>query len=316
MVGNCLLLGLVLLLPAATIDGGRSQASGPSSAANQSYTLTVPVDEVSLMFRASDFQGLPIEDLKLSDLRLEDNGKRQRRIVLFEPYSNLPIRAGILFDVSRSMLGHLKQNQMITTLYATHLLRKQTDRAFVMRFDFESKIVQNWTNDAGAIAASLNTIASDHRSRLGGTAIFNALYTACRDQWSRNLRVMTGNFILLFSDRLDNFSHARMRDVIDMCQQSRTTIYVFSNKPRSRFSAGQKILRELVKKSGGRIFYDSSEAAIWNDLKTMENDQRNQYRLAYRPSNLKLDGSFHRIKLDSPNRGGVIVTRSGYYALH
>jgi len=315
MNGNRLIPGLVLLALIAPARCGESQALVSPSTGHQPYTLTVPVDEVSLTFRASDFQGRPIDDLTLSDLRLLDNGKRQHRIVSFEPYQNLPIRAGILFDTSRSMLHFLRQNQAITNLFATRLLRKETDQAFVMRFDFKAQVRQPWTNDAGAIAASLRTIASDYASRLGGTAIFDALYTACRDQWSAASGAVTGNFILLFSDGLDNSSHARIRDVIDACQKARTTIYVFSNEPKSRFSQGQKTLNELVKKSGGRIFFDSSEAAIWNDLQIMENDQRNQYRLVYKPSHLKLDGSFHEIKLDSPDRGGVIATRSGYYAL-
>jgi VWFA-related protein len=315
MVSNRLLLGLVLLVPIAPVRGGGSQTSVRPPVEDRPYTLTVPVDEVSLTFHASDFQGLPIEDLTLSDLRLMDNGTRQLRILSFEPHQNLPIRAGILFDTSRSMLGYLKKNQEITNLYTAHLLRKETDRAFVMRFDFEAQVMQNWTNDAGAIAARLRTIAADHASRLGGTAIFDAIYTACRDQWNGDRDMVTGNFLLLFSDGLDNFSHARMRDVIDACQQARTTIYVFSNEPKSRFSQGQKTLGELVKESGGRIFFDLEGDEIWNDLRIIESDQRSQYRLVYKPSRLKLDGSFHQIKLDSPNRGGMITTRSGYYAL-
>ena len=274
------------------------------------------MDEVSLTFHASDFEGVPIEDLTLSDLRLQDNGKRQRRILSFESYRNLPVRTGIPFDTSRSMLAGLKRNQETTNLYATHLLRKETDKAFVMRFDFESQVMQDWTNDSAALAASLRTIAADHASRLGGTALFDALYAACHNQWTSNPAAITGNFILLFTDGLDNVSHARMRDVIDSCQHARTAIYVFSNKPKSKFSQGQKTLDELVEKSGGRIFFDPAGAEIWNDLQIMEHDQRNRYRIVYKPSHLKPDGTFHEIKLDSPNRGGVITTRSGYYAAH
>jgi VWFA-related protein len=314
MVCNHLIFGLVLLVPLAQTRSGESQALVKSPSGDHPYTLTVPVDEVSLTFHASDFQGTPIEDLALSDLRLLDNGKRQQRILSFEVYRNLPVRAGILFDTSRSMLADLKRNQAITNLYATHLLRKETDQAFVMRFDFEAQLMRDWTNDSTALAASLRTIAADRRSRLGGTALFDAVYTACHDQWGSDPTAITGNFILLFTDGLDNVSRARMRDVIDACQHARTAIYVFSNESKSRFSQGQKTLDELVKKSGGRIFFDPTGDEIWNDLQIMEHDQRSQYRIVYKPSHLKLDGSFHQIKLDSPDRGGVITTRSGYYA--
>lgn len=314
MVSNSLIFGLALLTPLAQIKNGEPQPLARPPGNDHPYTLTVPVDEVSLTFHASDFHGVPIEDLTLDDLRLMDDGKRQRRILSFESYRNLPIRAGILFDTSRSMLGDLKRNQEITNLYATHLLRKETDKAFVMRFDFDAQVRQDWTNDSAALAASLRTIAADHASRLGGTALYNAVYTACRDQWTSDPAAVTGNFILLFTDGLDNASHARMQDVIDACQHARTAIYVFTGEPKSRFSDGQKILDELVKKSGGRIFFDPTGTDIWNDLQIMEHDQRSQYRIVYKPSHLKLDGSFRQIKLDSPTRGGVITTRSGYYA--
>jgi VWFA-related protein len=309
MAKNRLLVGFTLLALTAHVRCSQSQT------AESPYTLTVPVDEVSLVFHASDFHGSPIEDLTPDDLRLLDNGKRQSRIVSFQSYQNLPIRAGILFDTSRSMLQYLKHNQEITNLYASHLLRKETDSIFVMRFDFDAQVIQKWTNDAEAAADGLRTIAADHASRLGGTAIFDAIYTACRDQWSETRSTVTGNFILLFSDGLDNASRTRTRDVIDACQKARTTLYAFSNEPKSRSSQGQKTLEELTKKSGGRLFFDSSEAGIWNDLRIIESDQRSQYRLVYKPSHLKLDGTFHQIKLDSPRRGGVIATRSGYYAL-
>ena len=313
MPSRFLTYGLMLLLPLAPLRGGVMQDTVKPPLEAGPYTLTVPVDEVSLTFHASDFQGLPIEDLTKNDLRLQDNGKLQNQILSFESYRNIPIRAGILFDTSRSMYG-LRRKQEIADLYVTHLLRKEIDRAFVTRFDTGMKVVQDWTNDTAALKSGVGIVAADRYSRLGGTALFDSLYKTCRDQWTSDPAAVTGNFILLFTDGLDNASHARLEDVIDRCQQARTAIYVFSDDPKAHFSQGQRTLTELVKKSGGRIFFDSTEAQIWKDLKVMESDQRSQYRLVYKPSHLKLDGSFHRIKLDSPERGGEITTRSGYYA--
>jgi VWFA-related protein len=310
MFSNLLRLGLLVLLP---LGSNAPQSVGKPQDEPGPYTLTVPVDEVSLTFHASDFHGMPIEDLTERDLRLLDDGKRQDRILSFQAFRNLPIRAGILFDTSRSMEG-LWRNQDIATMYATRLLRKETDQAFVMRFDSATKVKQSWTNDAALLTESLRTIALDRESRLGGTVLFDSLYKACRDQWTSDRDAITGNFILLFTDGLDNASHARLEDVIDICQQARTAIYVFSEEAKSFHAEGQKTLNELVKKSGGRIFFDATGAEVWNDLRIMESDQRSQYRIVYKPSSLKPDGSFHRIKLDSPTRGGVITTRSGYYA--
>ena len=62
-------------------------------------------------------------------------------------------------------------------------------------------------------------------------------------------------------------------------------------------------MAELAAKTGGRVFYDDdSEAGIDNDLRTIEADLRNQYRLIYKPAELKRDGSYHRIELKGPER--------------
>ena len=312
MLSELLILGS-LLVPLAHAVTGAGQSSTRAQADAGPYTLTVPVDEVSLTFHASDFQSLPVEDMTADDLRLFDDGKRVTQILSFQAYRNLPIRAGILFDTSPSM-GGLSRNQQIADFYATHLLRKATDRAFVMRFDSEAKVKQEWTSDAGLLTASVQSIARDTGSRLGGTVLFDSLYKACRYQWADDRGEVTGNFILLFTDGIDNASHARLEDVIEECQQAHTGIYVFNDEPKSRFSEGQKVLEELVKKTGGRIFFDSTQAEISKDIRIMESDSRSQYRMVYKPPHLKLDGAFHRIKLDSPVRGGVITVRSGYYA--
>jgi hypothetical protein len=120
---------------------------------------------------------------------------------------------------------------------------------------------------------------------------------------------------LLFTDGIDNASHIRIEDVIEECQGARAAIYVFLNEPKSMFSEGQKTLKDLVNKSGGRICFAPKADQILEDLYIMEGDQRSQYRLVYRPLGFHHDGSFHRSRLDSPTKGGMITTRSGYYAM-
>jgi VWFA-related protein len=302
-----------MLSAMSALSAAFPQAAQAPTAAPDPYILKVAVDEVSLTFHAADFHGIPIDDLKLTDLRVLDNGKRPRKIVSFEMHQNLPVHFGILMDTSRSMLGYLRRNQSIADEYLTQLLRKQTDRAFVMRFDSETKIFEDWTNDSDTLVASLRNIATDHASRLGGTVLFDSIYKACRDQFGIKAP-LAGNFILLFTDGIDNASHARLEDDIDICQKANTAIYVFSAEPKSFSSDGRKTLSKLATQSGGTLFFDQTREDIWQDLRVIDANLRSQYRLVYRPQHFKRDGSFHRIKLDSPTRGGVITNRSGYYA--
>jgi Ca-activated chloride channel family protein len=100
-----------------------------------------------------------------------------------------------------------------------------------------------------------------------------------------------------------------------MCQRTNTAIYAFRVHPESRFSDGPKTLTQLASQTGGRVFKnEDSDKAIYDDLRTVEADLRNQYRLIYKPAELKHDGSFHRIKLKGPERVESIDVRTGYYA--
>ena len=306
---QCLLVcSLPTLVGAAQVPQGPSDNTSPVP-----YTVRIPVNEISLSFRAFDSSGAPLRNLLPSNLELSDDGKRQNRIVMLEPFENLPIRAAFLFDASASMMDDLGNNRSILRTYASRLLRKGTDKALVLQFDTETLVRQNWTGDDAQIAAGAAAvqIRQDH---LPITSIFDSLYTTCRDLWSVDHGEVTGNFILLFSDGEDDDSHAYMSEAVDMCQRTRTAIYAISNNSKSPFSAGQKTLDDLARQTGGRVFFNPQGTQIWEDLQIIEAEQRNQYRLVYRPTDFIPDGKFHRLKLGCPIKGTRIVTRSGYYA--
>src|SRR5664280_2713102 len=112
-----------------------------------------------------------------------DDGKRQNRIVMLEPYENLPIRAGFLFDTSASMLDDLDHNRSILRLYASRLLRKGTDKAMVLQFDTDTLVKQDWTGNDVQIAVGATSVRM-RQDHLPITSIFDSLYKTCRDLWS------------------------------------------------------------------------------------------------------------------------------------
>lgn len=125
---------------------------------------------------------------------------------------------------------------------------------------------------------------------------------------------MTGNFLLLFSDGEDDDSHAYMSEAVDMCQRRRVTIYAITFGRKSPFSDGQRNLEELTSETGGRVFFAPTGNDLIEALQTIDAEQRNQYRLVYRPSDFKADGKFHRVKLQCAAKGTKTISRSGYYA--
>ena len=312
-----ILRSLLMLAVVTFVRSSVAQANREEVQSTPAFSLKVPVDEVSLTFHAADAHGLPINDLQLSELSLLDNGKPPRKVLDFRVLQDFPIRAGILMDTSESMEKTRAGDRAIAIKYVQRLLRQKTDQAFVVNFGVLSKISQPWTNDPAALAEGIRNrvLTTDGGSHFAGTAVLDAIYRTCLGQFGHIDNAASGNFILLFSDGEDNASRAPLKLAVDTCQHSNTAVYVFRPRSTSSFPTGPESLMELTTQTGGRIFLDAdNDDEIDNDLRLIEADLRNQYRLIYKPAELKRDGSFHRIELRAPDRVDSINIRSGYYA--
>jgi len=306
-------LSAVVLLVAATLP---LQANAQATAeATAPYNLTVSVNEVSLTFHAADLHGLPLDDLRLGELKILNNGKPPRRMVFFGLMQDDPLRAGLLLDTSESMQSQLAANRAISLRYAQRLVHRKIDEAFVMDFGYVSKIVQSWTHDPAVLASGIRQVVAGSENPLAGTALFDTVFRACFNLFGTTNSASNGNFILLFSDGEDNASHTSLPEVVDICQRANTAIYAFRGEPNpSLFSSGPKTLADLASQTGGRVSpAEDEDPAIDRDLQTIEADLRSQYRLVYNPIELKHDGAFHRIELTAPERVGSLRIRSGYY---
>ena len=290
-----------------------AQSIGPTEQALGTYKLRVAVDEVSLTFHAKDQTGLPLTDLKLDELSVLDNGKPPRRMLALQRLEDLPVRAGILMDMSQSMDDTRSTARTIAMQYAQRLLRPRIDQAFVINFGRRQTVAQPWTSNSYALSDGIRDlqVKTGGNARISGTAVFDAIYRACSDQFGAIDNADTRNFLLLFSDGEDNASSHSLEEAAAMCQRTNTAIYAF----RPSFGAaadGENALAELAAESGGRVFSDHASAA--QNLRTMEADLRDQYRVIYRPLDSKHDGSFHRVRLQGPPRAQALETPSGYYA--
>jgi Ca-activated chloride channel family protein len=311
----CGLICLMALLIAHS-QAALAQVDAPGAEGGNSFGLKLSVDEVNLTFHAADAHGMPVNDLKLEELRILDDGRTPRRVVGFQRLEDAPIRAGILMDTSESMTEQVARDQAISIKYAEHMLRQRADKGFLMDFGYTSKVMTPWTSDSAALATGIRNVAAGKENPLGGTALFDALFRACFSEFSKVDHAASGNFILLFSDGQDNASHTSLHEAVDMCQRSDTAVYVFRATAGTQlFSSGPKTLRELAEQTGGRVFtVGDSDNEIDSDLGIIEAELRNQYRVIYNPAELKRNGMFHRIELQTPERVATISIRSGYYA--
>jgi VWFA-related protein len=77
---------------------------------------------------------------------------------------------------------------------------------------------------------------------------------------------------------------------------------------------GDKVLQEFAESTGGTPYCPFDTIDVGRSFEQIVNELRNQYVLAYTPSNRDRDGRYRRINIDA-RRGGLRVHhRPGYYA--
>lgn len=307
--------GLLIWLLATSARVIRAQ-SAPDSSRGASYHLSVSVDEVSLIFHATDAHGLPVNNLEPGEVDVFDNEQGPGRVIALQQLENLSIHAGFVVDTSGSVAGHLAHSRAIAVEAAQQLLGQQADSGFAVGFGSWRQVVQPWINSKEALVRAISRIGPSAPSVFGGTSLFDTLFSTCAYEFGKSRQETGRNLILLFSDGEDTASHTTLQEAVSMCQHAHTAIYAFGPKLNpGASSSGPSTLAELTGQTGGRVFHDDApEAEIRTDIKTIESDLRDEYRLIYRPKQLKHDGSFHKIVLVGPRRVVSIAAQTGYYA--
>ena len=139
--------------------------------------LKLGVNEVNLIFTVTDKHGHYIPNLKQSDFALLDDQKAPEKITSFRQQINLPLRVGIVIDASTSIRTRFQFEQQSATEFLLQILKARRDRAFVMGFDVTPTVTADWTNNVDALETGISRLRPG-----GGTAMFDAVYTACRDK--------------------------------------------------------------------------------------------------------------------------------------
>jgi VWFA-related protein len=308
--------------PAATVEApAQSQQTGqpavqPAQPAQPgddpgSFTIRTSVNEVNLIFTVTDKRGRFIKDLRQSDFALLDDQKAPAHVFSFAQETNLPLRVGILVDASTSIRQRFQFEQQATSEFLMQLMRPKTDKAFVMGFDATPDLKQDWTNNLDLLETGINALRPG-----GGTALFDALYTACHDKLLDSTRGLepVRKAIVLVSDGDDNQSRAFLDDSIKMCQRAETIVYTISTNTSPSRGRGDEILKKISDATGGITFYPQRIEDISNGFRNIADELRSQYDLVYRPADFKSDGAFRTIYLFCLDRKYTVRTRRGYFA--
>jgi Ca-activated chloride channel homolog len=307
-----------VLVPAQWAQTASFQATGTagaSSAENQNdeplTTIRASVQEVNLIFTATDKHGHFRKDLKQTDFAVLDDGKPPVSVSSFSSPTDLPLRVGLVLDVSGSITDRFTFEQESAIRFFRQILRPRTDQAFVLAFDSVQRMTQDFTDSADMLAKGVTGLTPG-----GGSAVYDAVYTASTQklqkvQADRPVR----RVIILISDGEDNQSRISRPEVIDAAKRAEVTIYAISTNTSNTRTRGDKVLQRLAEETGGRAFYPNKLDDVVHAFNLIQDELRSQYALSYKPADFSSDGRYRRIDIQARDMKNVVIrARKGYYA--
>jgi VWFA-related protein len=295
--------------PAQTAPQLPAQTAGQAGQ-EATPTFVKQVNEVSLIFTVTDKNGQYIPNLRQSDFALLDDHKAPSRVISFHQQINLPLRVGIVIDTSTSIHQRFQFEQQSASEFLLEILKTRSDRAFVMGFNETQRVYQDWTNNLDGLQTGV-----DRMSPGGGTALYTAVYVACRDKMlSERGPEPVRKAIVLISDGNDNVSLATQDEAIKKCQQAETIIYAISTNWTPSRGKGDKALTQMAEQTGGQAFFPPSVEEMSNSFHQIEEELRSQYALVYTPADFKFDGGYRPIYLYCTDRRYQARAKKGYFA--
>ena len=295
---------------AAVVGSGAFTTDADNGPNDTILTIHKRVDEVNVLFIATDRHGKFVRNLNQNDFSFSDDHKPVQSIISFRPETDLPIELGLLLDVSGSVQGRFGFEKEAATGFLQHIIRPGYDKAFVVGFNKESHLTQDFTDSVPALAAGVQRLGNG-----GGTALYDAIYKACRekllhDHSDHPIR----KAIIVVSDGEDNQSEVTRAQAIEMAQRAEVLIYAISTDDSGLILRGDKVLEDLASATGGRAFFPYKMKDITRSFAAIEDELRSQYAVSYKPSDFDADGRFRSIEITALKKDLQVRARRGYYA--
>jgi Ca-activated chloride channel homolog len=265
-----------------------------------------------------------ITDLDKSDFKVIENGVPQD-IRFFSRETDLPLRIALLLDTSNSIRARLEFEKDAAADFLNKVIRRDKDLAFLMTFDNDPEIIEDYTGDVALLDSSIR----DQRAG-GGTALNDAICLAAEKlQHAPVPKAQSSDIrrvIVVISDGDDNLSDHALSDAIDAAIRSEAAVFAVStntdwlaiddaSRP-SKYSltAGDKVLQEFADQTGGHAFFPYRVDDLAQSFLDIGTELRSQYFIAYAPADPPPGGQYRRIDVETSQKGLTVRTRKGYFA--
>ena len=277
---------------------------------NSMLTLHARVNEVNVLFIATDRHGKFVRDLNQNDFTILDDHKPPQAILNFRRETDLPLHMGLLIDVSGSVNTRFDFEQTAATSFLEHTVRQGYDRVFVMGFNSHTQLAQDFTDNTALLSRGIRSLSDG-----GGTALYDAIYHACKekllkDHSERPVR----KALIVISDGEDNQSEVTRAQAVEMAQRAEVIIYAISTDDSGLVLRGDGVLEQLAEATGGRAFFPFKMKDITHSFAAIEDELRSQYIVSYKPADFDADGRYRTIEISSLKKDLQVRARKGYFA--
>ena len=313
--------------------------AGVAAAQNRAADIRVDVSLVPVACSVTD-HNVAVKGLQKSDFVLREDGQPQQIKYVWQE-AELPLTIGLIVDVSGSQSSLVHKHRHTLSQFLKQVLRPE-DQAMLVSVGGQVRLNADLTNSIDALESAIEEVGSRKsqapllgepcqsggmrghrragRARMrfpcGGTVLWNAVYYASK----LKMKQVTGRkALLILSDGLDTGSDHHLNDAIEAAQSAGVPVYTIKFVdplllPFTAVAAFKQSMQKLSMETGG-IGFGMLHGKLDEVFRQIEEELRNQYVLAYTPSNTARDGTYRKLEIAVDGRPTLQVrARKGYRA--
>jgi Ca-activated chloride channel homolog len=311
---------------------GEKEPQRPDVIKVSTALVTVPVV-------VTDRYGQFVTGLSRNDFTVRENGEPQQ-IASFSS-TEAPFNVALLIDTSRSTKNKLGAIRKAALSFVKQL--QPNDRVLIVTFDEKVNFLGDFTSDRREIEHAIRSVKSSY-----ATSLYDAIHLTITEKLAS---IKGRKAIVALTDGVDTWSRrATYESTLELVANAGVSSYAIqydtrndggspmspfslprmpgahlsrfiqggaqtrNQPPRDRYLIAADYLRSLAAQSGALHLRAESIESSSFAFALIANELRNQYTLAYYPTNDKRDGDFRAIAVRVKGGDFSVRARQGYRA--
>ncbi|HEX8686986.1 MAG TPA: VWA domain-containing protein [Pyrinomonadaceae bacterium] len=296
----------------------------------------VETDLTNVLFTAVDKNKRFVTSLKQEDIRLLEDGVEQK-VFTFQRETDRPLSLAILIDVSASQERTLPEEKSAAQRFVDTVIRARKDEVAVLTFTGDATLELGLTGSATRVRRAIDNVEFtppsgyvgggvtvgtppiNGSSREGTTAIWDAVWVTSREVLGESSD-KTRRAIILLTDGVDTSSRLKLNEAVDSALKADAIIYSVGIGDSFSFDGvDEGSLRKISERTGGRAYFPRSEEDLRNAFAQIQRELREQFLVAYSPTNKRRDGTYRKLQIEIINpelrkQNVKLSYRQGYFA--